>query len=52
MTLAIAAAMMPIAGAAVEEVMEKRVLKLQLTVAITLAIGGSIFAGGLNLNDL
>ncbi len=52
MTLAIAGAMLPIAGAAVEEVMEKRVLKLQLTVAITLAIGGSIFAGGLNLNDL
>ena len=51
-TPAIAAAMMPIAGAAVEVVLEKRVLKLHLTAAILLAFIGGIFAGGVNFNDV
>ena len=50
-TPAIAAAMMPIAGAAVEVVLEKRVLKLHLIIAIILAFIGGIFAGGVNFND-
>ena len=51
-TPAIAAAMMPIAGAAVEVVLDKRMLKLHLIVAIVLAFIGGIFAGGVNLNDV
>ncbi len=51
-TPAIAAAMMPIAGAAVEVVLEKRVLKLHLIAAIILAFIGGIFAGGVNFNDV
>ena len=51
-TPAIAAAMMPIAGAAVEGVVDKRMLKLHLIVAIVLAFIGGIFAGGVNLNDV
>ena len=51
-TPAIAAAMMPIAGAAVELVLEKRVLKLDLIAAIILAFIGGIFAGGINFNDV
>ena len=50
-TPAIAAAMMPIAGAAVEVVWDKRVLKLHLIIAIILAFVGGIFAGGVNFND-
>ena len=50
-TPAIAAAMMPIAGAAVELVLEKRVLKLHLIIAIILAFIGGILAGGVNFND-
>ena len=50
-TPAIAAAMMPVAGAAVEVVLEKRVLKLHLIIAIILACVGGIFAGGVNFND-
>ena len=50
-TPAIAAAMMPIAGAAVEVVLDKRVLKLHLIIAIILAFVGGIFAGGVNFND-
>ena len=49
---AIAAAMMPIAGAAVEVVLDKRVLKPHLIVAIVLAFIGGIFSGGVNLNDV
>ena len=48
---AIAAAMMPIAGAAVEVVLVKRVLKLHLLMAIILAFIGGIFASGVNFND-
>ena len=48
---AIAAAMMPIAGAAVEVVLVKRVLKLHLIMAIILAFIGGIFASGVNFND-
>jgi drug/metabolite transporter (DMT)-like permease len=51
-TPAIAAAMMPIAGAAVEVVLEKRVLKLHLIIAIILAFIGGILAGGVNFNDV
>ena len=51
-TPAIAAAMMPIAGAAVEVVLDKRVLKPHLIVAIVLAFIGGIFSGGVNLNDV
>ena len=51
-TPAIAAAMMPIAGAAVEVVLDKRMLNLHLIVAIVLAFIGGIFAGGVNLNDV
>ena len=50
-TPAIAAAMMPIAGAAVEVVLAKRVLKLHLIIAIILAFIGGILAGGVNFND-
>ena len=50
-TPAIAAAMMPIAGAAVEVVLAKRVLKLHLIIAIILAFTGGILAGGVNFND-
>ena len=39
------------AGAAVEIVLEKRVLKLHLIIAIILAFIGGIFAGGVNFND-
>ena len=48
---AIAAAMMPIAGAAVEVVLAKRVLKLHLIMAIILAFIVGIFASGVNFND-
>ena len=51
-TPAIAAAMMPIAGAAVEVVLDKRVLKPHLIAAIVLAFIGGIFSGGVNLNDV
>ena len=50
-TPAIAAAMMPIAGAAVEVILDKRVLKLHLMIAIILAFVGGILAGGVNFND-
>ena len=50
-TPAIAAAMMPIAGAAVEVVLEKRVLKLHLIIAIILAFIGGILAGGINFSN-
>ena len=49
---AIAAAMMPIAGAAVEVVLDKRVVKPHLFGAILLAFIGGIFSGGVNLNDI
>ena len=51
-TPAIAAAMMPIAGAAVEVVLDKRVLKPHLIMVIVLAFIGGIFSGGVNLNDV
>lgn len=50
-TPAIAAAMMPVAGAAVEVVLDKRVLKLHLITAIVLAFIGGILAGGVNFNE-
>ena len=50
-TPAIAAAMMPIAGATVEVVWDKRVLNLHLIIAIILAFIGGILAGGVNFKD-
>jgi drug/metabolite transporter (DMT)-like permease len=47
-TPAIAAAMMPIAGAAVEVVFDKRRLRLHLLIAIVLAFAGGLLAGGVN----
>ena len=49
-TPAIAAAMMPIAGAAVEVVFDKRRLHLHLIIAIVLAFAGGLLAGGVNLS--
>ena len=51
-TPAIAAAMMPIAGAAVEVVLDKRVVKPHLFGAILLAFIGGILSGGVNVNDI
>ena len=48
---AIAAAMMPIAGAAVEVIFDKRRLRLRLIIAIALALIGGLLAGGVNLGD-
>ena len=50
-TPAIAAAMMPIAGAAVEVIFDKRRLRLRLIIAIALALIGGLLAGGVNLSD-
>ena len=50
-TPAIAAAMMPIAGAAVEVIFDKRRLRLRLIIAIALALIGGLLAGGVNLGD-
>ncbi len=50
-TPAIAAAMMPIAGAAVEVVFDKRRLRLHLIIAIVLAFIGGLLAAGVNLSD-
>ena len=50
-TPAIAAAMMPIAGAAVEVIFDKRRLRLHLIIAIALALIGGLLAGGVNLSD-
>jgi drug/metabolite transporter (DMT)-like permease len=50
-TPAIAAAMMPIAGAAVEVVFDKRRLRLHLLLAIVLAFAGGLLAGGVNLSN-
>ena len=50
-TPAIAAAMMPIAGAAVEVFFDKRRLGLHLIIAIALALIGGLLAGGVNLGD-
>ena len=50
-TPAIAAAMMPIAGAAVEVIFDKRHLRLRLIIAIALALIGGLLAGGVNLSD-
>ena len=51
-TPAIAAAMMPIAGAAVEVIFDKRRLRLRLIIAIALALIGGLLAGGVNLGDV
>ena len=50
-TPAIAAAMMPIAGSAVEVVFDKRRLRLHLLIAIVLAFAGGLLAGGVSLNN-
>lgn len=50
-TPAIAAAMMPIAGAAVEVVFDKRRLRWHLIIAIALACIGGLLAAGVNLAD-
>ena len=50
-TPAIAAAMMPIAGAAVEVVFDKRRLHLYLIIAIVMAFAGGLLAGGVNLSS-
>ena len=50
-TPAIAAAMMPIAGAAVEVIFDKRRLRLRLIIAIAFALIGGLLAGGVNLGD-
>lgn len=50
-TPAVAAAMMPIAGAAVEVIFDKRRLQLHLIIAIALALIGGLLAGGVNLGD-
>ena len=50
-TPAIAAAMMPIAGAAVEVIFDKRRLRPHLILAIVLAFTGGLFAAGVNLGD-
>ena len=51
-TPTIAAAMMPIAGAAVEVVLDKRVLKVHMMVAMELTFIGGALSSGVNLNDL
>ena len=50
-TPAIAAAMMPIAGAAVEVIFDRRRLRLHLIIAIVLALIGGLLAAGVNIND-
>ena len=50
-TPAIAAAMMPIAGAVIEVVMDNRRLRLRLVVGITLALIGGIVATGVRLTE-
>ena len=50
-TPAIAAAMMPIAGAALEVVLDKRKLRLHLLIGITLAMTGGYLATGVRLGD-
>ena len=50
-TPAVAAAIMPIAGAAVEVIFDKRRLQLHLIIAIALALIGGLLAGGVNLGD-
>ena len=50
-TPAVAAAMMPIAGAAVEVIFDKRRLQLHLIIAIALALIGGLLSGGVNIGD-
>ena len=50
-TPAIAAAMMPIAGAALEVLFDGRRLKLQLLIGIVLALSGGLLATGVRLNE-
>jgi drug/metabolite transporter (DMT)-like permease len=50
-TPAIAAAMMPIAGAAIEVIFDKRKLRLHLIIGIAFALTGGILATGVKLTD-
>lgn len=50
-TPAIAAAMMPVAGAAIEVILEKRRLRFHLIIGIALALVGGYLATGVNLTN-